>query len=136
MAERHAARVQARIMGSSVSHVFLIIRDIYVYRSFNPFTPQAMMNKKRKKMTQKGKAPPTDDEVCHEIIGSSTKSNEGWNKIADDNPLGDAEKALQGALYVYQTMRMYIQLTPVIVAIAYLSEVLARRRSASSKKDA
>lgn len=121
--EREGARIEARLKGPAAMHAALMLRDLWVYQSLEPFTLQNMMQQKRSKMTKSHpEAPPSDHEVCLALVESSTQSNKNWDLTAE---------ATTGANLSYgqETLVMvYLPVSLVITMIAYFSEVLCCRR--------
>mmetsp|Transcript_63830 Transcript_63830/g.120915 ORF Transcript_63830/g.120915 Transcript_63830/m.120915 type:complete len:294 (-) Transcript_63830:196-1077(-) len=115
--ERHGARVEARLYGSSAAHFLLIIRDIWHYRSLNPFEPEAMIQKKRQKMTKPGLPHPTSDGVCLEVVEASSRSNKAWDAHA-------AELAKKDHGYIGETAWLHTKITCCVLLAVYAFEVV------------
>ncbi|CAE7344307.1 unnamed protein product [Symbiodinium necroappetens] len=91
---RKAARVRARLQGSSAMHFFLQLRDLMTYGSWSPFTLEKLMAQKRAKL-QKAESV-TDEALCSSIVGSATRTSEAWNTRAE-------VLEHQGSSYVQET---------------------------------
>jgi hypothetical protein len=119
--EREAARVEARLFGSVGQHLALIVRDIYVYRSLDPFTPKKMLADRRQKMLGKAKDKNkqiTDDEVCEAVVEASVRSNKAYDKAAS---------AKAGISFAEETIWFYAIPSLCLIGVTYLVEVLRSR---------
>lgn len=128
--ERQAARIEARLQGSAASHLGLQLRDLFVYRSLDPFSLENMMKTKRSKMEKKlqeGSAAPSDNDVCLGLVESSTRSNQGWDEAAE------AASTWQMS-YILETALLYASVFSVVAAMTYVSEVLYRRAAELKSK--
>jgi len=123
--KRAAARIGARLEGSALMHMSLIARDLYVYKSFAPFTLENMAKEKRRKAAMVNKsADLTDDDVCAKLVESSAKSNKAYTKRAKE--LGE-----QYGGYAKETIWIFLwPLSPNswpivgIVLLAYVVEAI------------
>jgi len=124
--ERHSARVEARLRGSAVLHCYLIFRDLWVYRSFDAFSPEAMMKLTRHKLIARGKkASPSDFEVCDALVESASRSSAAFNDLAES--LGE-----QAVGYTKETIFLYLYPALAIVFVVYLIEVWRRGQRVKS----
>jgi len=127
--EREAARVEARLQGSAGLHAWLVLRDVFVYGSLDPFTLEAMMRQKRVKMQKaNGGKVPTDDEVCLALVDSSARSNKAWDEAAESRGRHEIS-------YAMETAKLYLAPMLAVSAVAYLSEVAWSFKRQKCNKD-
>mmetsp|Transcript_56795 Transcript_56795/g.122792 ORF Transcript_56795/g.122792 Transcript_56795/m.122792 type:complete len:243 (-) Transcript_56795:82-810(-) len=122
VAERAGARIAGRQQGSAAMHVILDLRDLWVYKSWDPFTLEGLMKQKRGKMP----ATASDDEVCRALVQSSTRANRDFDAAA---------RARQRFGYVEETLSIYLGLGCIIVALYLLLEQVFALRSGQSRKE-
>lgn len=118
--EREAARIEARLQGSAGLHLFLILRDIFVYRSTSPFTFEAMMRHRRAKMEQAGDTAISDDDVCLAIVDASLRTSKAFDAMAE-------EQERQQRSYFIEIVHNYGLIVCVLVALAWVAEVIFAR---------
>lgn len=75
---RSQIKVDARLKGSVITHMFLVVRDWFYY-GFNV----DLFQRKRSAMEKKG-AKPTAEEVCDAVIEGSFRANEGVTAFAKE----------------------------------------------------
>lgn len=114
---RKQIKEDARLKGSFIMHIFLTVRDWYVYGIDNNMYA-TLAKRKRSKMVSAG-ADPTAEEVCDAIIASSFKANE-----AVTSHMKKAAASDNG--YVAETLAIYCGVAS-IVALCYLCSILLRK---------
>ncbi|CAE7226130.1 unnamed protein product [Symbiodinium microadriaticum] len=123
---RKAARVRARLQGSSAMHFFLQLRDLMTYGSWSPFTLEKLMAQKRAKL-QKAESV-TDEALCSSIVGSATRTSEAWNTRAE-------VLERQGSSYVQETFMLYLLPSLLVTTLAFVFEVRPWRQNGKQAKE-
>lgn len=117
--ERESARVEARLLGSAGLHAALVLRDLWVYGSLDPFSFDRMHQQRRKKLAAEGNRTVSDEDVCLALVDSSTRTSKAFDALAEN-------RRSEGASYEWETAHLYFWPCLVLVSCVYAVEAFVQ----------
>lgn len=127
--ERYSARVHGRRCGTAKVHLQLMVRDYfkYGYGYYDVITFfKREMRTMRKQREKNGQAAPTEEDVCHKVLLSSTKANQFYDSAA-------SRRDFFG--YVYEAVWDWKLPTLGFFCVGYALEFLTRLLSNKLSRD-